>query len=219
MAQGFMVRLRGPMALFTRPEFKVERYSYDVPTPSALAGALASIYLHPGIEWQVERYWVLNEIRRQSVAVKEVSSKASSAKVLQAAKGKGPMPRVGVGEARQIRCTSRLVDVDYVVQCRFSITDGTDSRAKRAKIASIVDRRLRRGQCYQQPYLGVREQPCSFSAWEGGVPEGHSSPCGPVDLGLVFCGMDRTDPAVDRPRFFHAVMDRGCVEVAGREVV
>lgn len=163
MAQGFMVRLRGPMALFTRPEFKVERYSYDVPTPSALAGALASIYLHPGIEWQVERYWVLNEIRRQSVAVKEVSSKASSAKVLQAAKGKGPMPRVGVGEARQIRCTSRLVDVDYVVQCRFSITDGTDSRAKRAKIASIVDRRLRRGQCYQQPYLGVREHPPSLS--------------------------------------------------------
>ncbi len=219
MARGFMVRLRGPMALFTRPEFKVERYSYDVPTPSALAGALSSIYLHPGIEWRVERYWVLNKIRRESVSVNEVTSKASSTKVLQAAYGRGPMPRVRATEPRQIKCTSRLVNVDYVVQCHFWISGDVYTPEKAMKVASIVERRLRRGQCYQQPYLGVREHPCFFSLWDKGVPEGYYAATGPVDFGLVFCGMDRTDPKVDRPRFFHAVMDHGCVEVAAREVI
>ena len=38
----------GKYALFTRPELKVERVSYDVPTPSAARGIVESIYYHPG---------------------------------------------------------------------------------------------------------------------------------------------------------------------------
>lgn len=39
----------GPYALFSRPELKVERMSYDVPTPSAARGIVESVYFHPGL--------------------------------------------------------------------------------------------------------------------------------------------------------------------------
>ena len=41
----------GDYALFSRPELKVERYSYDVMTPSAARGILEAIYWHPGMRW------------------------------------------------------------------------------------------------------------------------------------------------------------------------
>ena len=47
MGMGVKVRVWGDYALFTRPEMKVERCSYDVITPSAARGileALASRY-------------------------------------------------------------------------------------------------------------------------------------------------------------------------------
>ncbi len=39
----------GDHALFTRPEMKVERVSYDVMTPSAARGSIEAIYWHPGM--------------------------------------------------------------------------------------------------------------------------------------------------------------------------
>ena len=39
-----MVEVWGDYALFTRPELKVERVSYDVMTPSAARGLLEAIY-------------------------------------------------------------------------------------------------------------------------------------------------------------------------------
>ena len=39
----------GDYALFTRPEMKVERVSYDVMTPSAARGLIEAIYWHPGL--------------------------------------------------------------------------------------------------------------------------------------------------------------------------
>ena len=40
MGYGITIRARGPYALFTRPEMKVERVSYDVITPSAARGII-----------------------------------------------------------------------------------------------------------------------------------------------------------------------------------
>ena len=50
----------GDFALFSRPEGKVERITYPVPTPSAVRGMLASIYSKPAeFYWQVQRIEVL----------------------------------------------------------------------------------------------------------------------------------------------------------------
>ena len=43
MSYGFKILVAGDYACFTRSEFKVERVSYDVPTPGALEGMLKSI--------------------------------------------------------------------------------------------------------------------------------------------------------------------------------
>ena len=43
MSKGIKIRLWGDYALFSRPEAKVERYTYDVITPSATRGIMDSI--------------------------------------------------------------------------------------------------------------------------------------------------------------------------------
>ena len=53
----------GAYALFSRPEMKVERVSYDVMTPSAARGILESVFWHPGLRWCVDRIYVCNPIR------------------------------------------------------------------------------------------------------------------------------------------------------------
>ena len=45
------VEVWGDYALFTRPEFKGERVTYDVMTPTAAAGLLKTIFWHPGVEY------------------------------------------------------------------------------------------------------------------------------------------------------------------------
>ena len=77
----------GPYALFRRPELKVERASYDVPTPSAARGMVEAIYYHPGLRWHIDRIYVMNPIRFVSIRRNEVMSKISARNVRQAAQG------------------------------------------------------------------------------------------------------------------------------------
>ncbi len=42
---------------------KVERVSYDVPTPSAARGMVESVYYHPGLKWHVDKIYVCKPIR------------------------------------------------------------------------------------------------------------------------------------------------------------
>ena len=79
----------GAYALFSRPELKVERVSYDVPTPSAARGLVEAIYFHPGLRWHIDKIYVLNPIRFVSVRRNEVASKISGRNVRQAAQGGG----------------------------------------------------------------------------------------------------------------------------------
>ena len=62
MSYGFKIIAEGDYALFTRPEFKVERVSYDVPTPGALEGMLKSIYLKPAKKYDIDKIIVYNKI-------------------------------------------------------------------------------------------------------------------------------------------------------------
>ena len=55
MGMGVKVRVWGDYALFSRPELKVERCSYDVITPSAARGILEAVFWHPGLKWVIDR--------------------------------------------------------------------------------------------------------------------------------------------------------------------
>ena len=58
MAYGFQIMVEGDYACFSRPEMKVERVSYDVPTPSALEGLIKSIYWKPPVRYRIDKIFV-----------------------------------------------------------------------------------------------------------------------------------------------------------------
>ena len=71
------VTVWGPMACFTRPEAKVERVSYPVPTPSAARGILEAIFWKPEFSWHIREIVVLKPIQYVGFLRNEVNSKAS----------------------------------------------------------------------------------------------------------------------------------------------
>lgn len=75
MGMGVKVRVWGDYALFSRPEMKVERCSYDVITPSAARGILEAIYWHPGMKWCIDKIYVKKPVKFTSVRRNEVKSK------------------------------------------------------------------------------------------------------------------------------------------------
>ena len=77
MSYGFKIIVEGDYALFTRPEFKVERVSYDVPPPGALEGLLKSIYWKPAIKYVIDKIIVYNKIIFDNIRRNEVKDKIS----------------------------------------------------------------------------------------------------------------------------------------------
>src|SRR4030043_1815791 len=70
------IRAKGPLAIFTRPELKTERVSYEVPTPSSVRGIFEAICWKPAIQWHVERIYVFNEISFTAIKRNEVTCKS-----------------------------------------------------------------------------------------------------------------------------------------------
>lgn len=219
MAFGTTIEVWGERALFSRPELSAERMSYDVITPSAARGVIESVYWHPGMRYVIDRIHVLNPIQFTNVRRNELKSKALGSGVRSYIGGTGDLPYLDRRTDIQQRASMILVDVHYLIEFHFEMTEGVHEGDSPAKFASILHRRLERGQCYSQPYLGAREFPANVRLWE--VPD---LPCGAYtdvnehDLGLMLYDMDYSDPENYVPMFFRAVMRGGVIDVAGSEV-
>ena len=217
MAYGFRVEFWGERACFTRPELKVERMSYDVPTPSALRGMLEAVYWHPGLLWCIDRIHVLNRIAFTNVRRNEVKSKGNMSTMRNAILNGGELPSINTKEEIVQRASLILRDVRYVVDAHFELTDGAAASDSPGKFQAIAARRLERGQCYSQPYFGCREFPAYFGLYEGlGEPQGYYTGSSERDLGLMLYDMDFSDPADITPMFFRATMRNGVIEVPPR---
>ena len=59
----FRIIVEADYALYTRPECKVERVTYPVPTPSALEGMLKAVFWKPAIRYVIDKIVVFNPIR------------------------------------------------------------------------------------------------------------------------------------------------------------
>ena len=219
MSFGFKVEVWGDYACFTRPELKVERMTYDVPTPSAMRGLLEQIFWHPGLSYVIDRIHILNEIRYTNVRRNELKSKALASSMRSAVNGKAPIPHIDRVSDIQQRASVILTDVHYVVECHFELTPAANETDNVGKFCDILKRRLTKGQCYSQPYLGTREFAANFRAWPKGQEiQGHYSGTGERDLGLMLYDMDYRNPEDIVPMFFRARMVNGVVDVAGSEV-
>lgn len=210
MAIGVRLHVWGDLACFTRPEMKVERVSYEVITPSAARGILEAIYWKPEIRWEVFRLQVLKPIRETSLRRNEVASKIPAGSVAKAAKAGTGTLGLYVEDARQQRAATILRDVAYVIHARFDIVSGDNNAGKHL---DQFNRRARAGQCFHHPYLGCREFPADFALIENdaATPESDSSLSGETDLGHMLHDIDFA--AGMTPRFFHAVMRNGTIEV------
>jgi CRISPR-associated protein Cas5d len=134
MSFGVRLHVSGLRACFTRPEMKVERVSYDVMTPSAARGILEAIHWKPAITWTIDRIHVLKPIRFQSFRRNEVGTKISFDKARRAMRS-GDIAGLGlvVEDNRQQRATTLLVNVAYVVEAHFEMTDKAEPHDTPAK--------------------------------------------------------------------------------------
>lgn len=192
------VRVWGPFACFTRPEYATERVSYPVITPPAAVGVLSSIFWKPEFDWIVTRIWVLAEPQWVSMTRNEVKKRAARD------------GRIDVLEDRTQRHNLFLRDVDYVVFARPSLRPhATDPIAK---YRDQFRRRVERGAFFTPPYLGLREYSALFESVDLTATQplaGLTIPIGPMSLDLGYHG---DDGRLTEPEFFDAKVTNGVLD-------
>ena len=221
--KGFCLEVSGEFACFTRPEMKVERVSYDVITPSAARAIFDAILWKPAIRWQIKKIEVLAPIRWASVRRNEVGKVAS-------ARGGG----IFIEDDRQQRAGLILRDVKYRLHAEFEfippekrgkvmnpvpewLVDAEEAVEIRkdetpAKYAAMFERRAKKGQCFNQPYLGCREFSCTFRLVDPGTDIA-TSISETRDLGWMLYDLDFADPKDIKPMFFRAELKEGVIMV------
>lgn len=219
MAKGVKVKVWGGYALFTRPEMKVERCSYDVMTPSAARGILEAIYWHPGLQWVIDCIYVNKPIQFTSVRRNEVKSKISANSVLPVYNGGQKRLFLSTKEEIVQRASMLLRDVEYVIEAHFEMTDQANESDNPGKFKDIIMRRLKRGECFHTPYFGCREFPVRFCLYEEDEVTTAYEEEAEKDLGYMLYDMDYSDPENIQPMFFRAVMRRGMIDLRNCEVI
>lgn len=226
--KGFCLEVSGPYACFTRPEMKVERVSYEVITPSAARAIFDAILWKPAIRWEVKKIEVLAPIRWVSVRRNEVGKIAS--------------PRsagIFIEDERQQRAGLFLRDVKYRLHAEFEYISPEQRRAVHnpvpeflsdteekadnnkdespAKYAAMFERRAKKGQCFNQPYLGCREFAASVR-----LVDPLKEPSTPIedtkDLGWMLYDLDFSEIKNPKPLFFKAIMDKGIINTDRNQI-
>lgn len=232
MKYGITLKISGDYALFSRPEMKVERVSYDVITPSAARGVLEAIYWKPQIRWIIDEITVLNPIRFTNIRRNEVKSQipVKGPKGVNAGmKDANIVLHMAVDENRQQRASLLLKDVAYLIQAHIAVLDrkiepeGPEVAEREAagKHLDMFRRRARKGQVFHHPYFGCREFPVDFELIEDEdpLPKPHEDLQGEKDLGYMLHDIefkqDRSTKEVKSttPHFFRATINNGVIKV------
>lgn len=219
MGKVLAVEVWGDFACFTRPECKVERMTYPVPTPSAVRGILSAIYSKPGeFYWQIKKIEVLAPIQYLSFKRNEVKRKVSKEAFL-------------VEEERTQRNTVMLKDVRYRIYAE--IIKRNDFCGTLEQLYSQAEKRIKQGKCFFQPCLGTRECTAYFE-----MSDMQKSPIeDTMDFGLMVydtfdlnhytpiqnkplndakkkkAPLQKQKPAESYISLYHAVMKKGVIEV------
>lgn len=191
------VKVAGDFACFTRPDLKVERMTYSCMTPSAARGILDSILWKPEFQWYVRRIQILKPIRFCTIKRNEINTK----------QGRNP---ILIEEKRAQRNSVVLKDVAYIIEASIYQRQTSDKNRPEKYIGTeagkygMFPRRVKKGQCWRRPYLGVRE----FSA-EFMEPDGTEQPLREtVPIGSMLFDVFYDEKGRPEPLFFHDVAIR-----------
>lgn len=161
----------GDLACFSRPEMKVERYSYPILTPSAARGIFDAIYFKKeyNFYWQIDRIELLKSPKYIALRRNEVKDKVSVAEVqkwLNGTKAISPLWADGTSaelgtdqKGRTQRQTMALKNVRYRIYAHIVCRD---ANADLTALNAQFERRASQGKCFYQPYFGCREFPAYF---------------------------------------------------------
>lgn len=194
-----VVQVWGDGALFTRPELKVERVTYACMTPSAAVGVLEAIFWKPEFGWRVVAIEVLKEIRQATQRRNETTDLAS---LVDAVSGRR---RIDTVAHRVQRNAMYLRDVAYRIHAHVDLRP--HATETEAAYRDQFRRRVTRGSCFSQPYLGTREFSASFADSDGRPAIDHTE-----DLGIMLHSVDHsTNPKSFT--WFTARLDHGVLHV------
>jgi CRISPR-associated protein Cas5d len=228
--KSFCIEVKGDYACFTRPEMKVERVSYDVITPSAARAVFESIFWKPAVRWKIRKIDVLNPIKWIGVRRNELGIVMSDNGGIYI----DDTDSEGRLKHRQQRGSLFLRDVAYRLHADLEFIpfscrphgcvthpgapeDAWEKEVLKkdenpGKYYAIFERRAKKGQCFNQPYLGCREFSCEFR-----YIEDFSAEPEPIketrDLGFMLYDLDFTNPQDPTPAFFRAQMTSGVIVV------
>lgn len=191
-------KVTGKYALFSDPITRVggEKYSYTVPTYSAIKGVVESIYWKPSIIWIVDKVRIMNEIKTQSLGVK----------TLKYNDGKNDL---------SIYCY--LDDVCYHVQAHFEFNKHRPDLEKdwnENKHHNIAKRMVEKGG-RRDVFLGTREcqgyvESVEFSSGESFYDDFSKFPLGTMLHGINY--PDETGNNRMEVRFWRPMMENGVIE-------
>jgi CRISPR-associated protein Cas5d len=154
-----VVQVWGPGALFTRPEFRVERVTYPVMTPTAAVGVLEAIFWKPEFRWDPVAIEVLRDIHQFTLRRNETTDLPGLAEAARDGR------RVDTVRHRDQRNAVCLREVAYRIHAQVEVFG--PATKNEAAYRDQFRRRVSRGRCFQQPYLGAREFPAYFSDPDG----------------------------------------------------
>ncbi len=183
----FRIRVSGAIACFARPEFRVDRVSYDVITPFAVRAILDAIYWRPQIRWRVDAIQVLNPILFAEEQARAEQSDAAERK------------------------TVALVDVDYVIDAHFDLTEPENPDSNAASHTKMFLKRMRTGRYFREPFLGLPEYPATVELIEGDDAAPLPISRATQDLGWIAHDIEASAPS--GLRFFRATMEGGVIRV------
>ncbi|MDP3274844.1 MAG: type I-C CRISPR-associated protein Cas5c [Deltaproteobacteria bacterium] len=209
------MRVRGELACFTRPEFKVERMSYEIVTPSAARSLFECVLWKPQFSWEICEIAQLAPVAWASFRRNEVNSRLT-----------GRAEHYCADEDRAQRNTVALRDVDYVITATLALTEQRTNDCNVQKYCTMFAERMARGQFHRAPYLGCRE----FAARIDEAPESFACPDAKFgvhrSLGQMFydfawpvregSGKHEASP---KPLFFEAKLASGVLVVPPRSQV
>jgi CRISPR-associated protein Cas5d len=210
----------GDFACFTRPELKVERFSYPVITPSAARGIFDAIYCKPvEFRWQITRVEILKPVQYIALRRNEMKGRITEDKVLKWARGAIPVEPVWADSdeeftGRTQRQTMALKDVRYRLHAHMLPWEPS---IPLGKINGEFHRRANVGKCFAQPSFGLREFPAYFE-----LVNATSEPATPIswdaDLGWMLYDvfdLSRRGASHDAPSvsIFRAVVRAGSMTV------
>lgn len=154
------LRVWGDYACFSRPEFKVERVSYPVITPSAARGVLEAVFWKPEFRYEIRRIGVLKLGSQALILRNELKDHQSDNPFF-------------IEDKRQQRSSLILKDVEYLIEADAVLRSHATEPV--GKYLDQFNRKAEKGQCHHTPYLGTREFAAAFEPANGEIPP-------PIDL-------------------------------------